>query len=122
MIFTIALLLALQLAGLWLSHALNLPIPGAVLGMVFLLIGLFISDKLIEKVRPVASVLLAHLALLFVPAGIGVIEHTERLSAEWLPIVIILFVGTAITMIVTALAVQWAIRWLKIKDQGDGHA
>lgn len=119
MLLSIALFLLLQLLGEALSYALDLPIPGPVLGMLFLLIALFISDTLIEKVRVTASVLLAHLALLFVPAGVGIIRHIDRIQTEWIAIVFILIVGTAITMIVTAFAVQWSAKLLGVNDDDD---
>lgn len=119
MLLSIALFLVLQLCGEAISYALGLPIPGAVLGMLFLLIALFLSDTLIEKVRLTASVLLAHLALLFVPAGVGIIRHIERIQIEWVAIALILIVGTGITMVVTALTVQWSAKLLGVNDDDD---
>ena len=116
MLVSIALFLLLQLVGEALSFAFGLPIPGPVLGMIFLLIGFLIKDALIERVRLTASVLLAHLALLFVPAGVGILRHVDRISQEWLAIGAILIIGTAITMVVTALAVQWSAKWLGVDD------
>ena len=81
-----------------------------------LLIGFLIKDNLIERVRLTASVLLAHLALLFVPAGVGIVRHWDRISAEWIAIAAILVVGTAITMAVTALVIQWSAKLLGVDD------
>ena len=83
MLISIALFLMLQLIGEALSYGFGWPIPGPVLGMIFLLIGFLIKDNLIERVRLTASVLLAHLALLFVPAGVGIVRHWDRISAEY---------------------------------------
>ena len=87
-----------------------------IIGMIFLLIGFLIKDDLIERVRLTASVLLAHLALLFVPAGVGIVRHWDRISSEWLAIAAILVVGTAITMVVTALVIQWSAKLLGVDD------
>lgn len=116
MLLSIALFLLLQLTGEAISYALGLPVPGPVFGMLFLLIGFFISDTLIEKVRLTASVLLAHLALLFVPAGVGIIRHLDRIQSEWIAIAIILVIGTGITMVVTGLTVQWTAKLLGVDD------
>lgn len=86
MILTIALLLSFQLAGLLLVTLFGLPVPGPVMGMVLFLFALMTVNGLLEKTLPVVNVLLAHFALLFVPAGVGIIEHVDRLQAEWLPI------------------------------------
>lgn len=116
MLLSIALFLLLQLVGEAISYALGLPVPGPVFGMLFLLIGFFVSDTLIEKVRMTASVLLAHLALLFVPAGVGIIRHVDRIQDEWVAIALILVVGTGVTMVVTGLTVQWTAKLLGVDD------
>jgi holin-like protein len=41
-----------------------------------------------------------------VPAGVGLIRHTDRLRAELLPIAVALLVSTALTVAVTALVFQ----------------
>ena len=56
--------------------------------------------------RETAQNLLQHLSLLFVPAGVGVMLHFQRLADEWLPIVIALFASTFITIAVTALVLR----------------
>ena len=119
MLACIAVFLLLQIIGETISLWLSLPIPGAVLGMVLMLIFLIAKDGLLEKGRPTASVLLAHLALLFVPAGIGVIRQSERIASEWLAITLVIVLGTAITMIVTALTIQWAAKRLGVDDDSE---
>ena len=49
---------------------------------------------------------LRHLALLFVPAGVGVVVHLETLSGEWLSIAIALVLSTFLTMAATALIMR----------------
>ena len=82
MILTIALLLSFQLAGLLLVTLFGLPVPGPVMGMVLFLFALMTVNGLLEKTLPVVNVLLAHFALLFVPAGVGIIEHVDRLQRK----------------------------------------
>ena len=117
MLSNIALLLLFQLLGEVLSFAFSLPIPGPVIGMVLLLIALILKDNLIEHIRPSASVLLAHLALLFVPAAVGVIQYVDRIRAEWLGIGLIIVLGTAVTMLTTAVCVQLIMSLLGINDE-----
>jgi holin-like protein len=116
MLACIAVFLLLQIIGESISLLLNLPIPGAVLGMVMMLICLILKYGLIEEVRPTANILLAHLALLFVPAGIGIIRQTERITSEWLAITLVIVLGTAITMLVTAFTIQWTAKYLGVDD------
>ena len=65
---------------------------------------------------PVVNVLLAHFALLFVPAGVGIIEHVERLEAEWLPITASILGSSILAMIVTVLVTRWVIKLMTRKE------
>lgn len=78
-----AVLLVFQLVGEFLARLVGLPIPGPVLGMLFLLLALELRLPHDEHLRAVSSGLLSHLSLLFVPAGVGVMLHARRLATEW---------------------------------------
>ena len=106
MILTIALLLSFQLAGLLLVTLFGLPVPGPVMGMVLFLFALMTVNGLLEKTLPVVNVLLAHFALLFVPAGVGIIEHVDRLQAEWLPITASIIGSSILAMVTTVLVTR----------------
>lgn len=116
MILTIALLLSFQLAGLLIVTLFGLPVPGPVMGMVLFLFALMTVDGLLEKTLPVVNVLLAHFALLFVPAGVGIIEHVERLEAEWLPITASILGSSILAIIVTVLVTRWVIKLMTRKE------
>lgn len=103
-------LLVYQLVGEVLSRALGLPLPGPVIGMLLLFGTLFVRNEIPAALRSTAETLLSHLALLFVPAGVGVIVHISLLQRQWLPILATLLLGTLLTMSVTALLLQAALR------------
>lgn len=101
----LALLLLLQAAGEALTHALKLPFPGPVVGLVLLLAALRL-EVLRAPVQAVAELLLEHLSLLFVPVGVGVITHLALLSRYGLQLVVVIVVSTWIGMAVTALVMR----------------
>lgn len=107
----ITLLLVYQLVGEITVRLLGLPIPGPVLGMVMLFITLFVRKRTPASLDQASSALLSHLSLLFVPAGVGMIVHFERIADEWLPIALALLLSTIITMVATALIMQVTTRW-----------
>lgn len=109
MLHAITLIVLFQLAGEALALLTGIPVPGSVLGMVFLLIAFFVRDDLIERVRPTGSVLLANLSLLFVPAGVGILRHVHRFADEGIGILITIVLSTLVAMAVTA----WTIRLLE---------
>lgn len=110
MIGGFAVLLLCQLVGEVISRGLGLPVPGPVLGLVLLFLGLLAADRLQKPgtvvygaVAPVADGLLRNLALLFVPAGVGVIQRLDVFAAHGLAIGVALVGSTALTLVVTVL-------------------
>ena len=69
------LLLALSFTGSWLVELAHAPVPGSVVGML-LFTALLESGVLpLEIMRPAAELLVRHLALLYVPAGVALITY-----------------------------------------------
>ncbi|MEM1283844.1 MAG: CidA/LrgA family protein [Pseudomonadota bacterium] len=103
MIHAIAILLAMQLVGEGLARLTGLGIPGPVIGLVLLAVLAALSPKLRKLVEPVATTLLGHLSLLFVPAAVGLIQHLDVFASDFWPLIAALTVSTLLTLIVTAL-------------------
>jgi holin-like protein len=62
--------------------------------------------------------LLATLSLLFVPAGVGIVQHLPRLAAEWPALAAALVVSTAATLAATG----WiAARLLRRRPAASGE-
>jgi len=110
MLGAFTLLLVYQLAGEAIVHVAGLPVPGPVVGMLLLFVTLLLRGSAPDWLRETCQALLAHLSLLFVPAGVGVMLHFQRLGAEWLPVAVALVASTVITIGVTALAMKWLQR------------
>jgi holin-like protein len=106
MLGAFTLLLVYQLIGEVLVLATGLPVPGPVIGMLLLFVTLLARGAAPAWLRDTCQGLLSHLSLLFVPAGVGVLLHFQRLGAEWLPIVVALVASTVITIGVTALVMR----------------
>jgi holin-like protein len=106
MINTLATLLVFQTIGEGLAYAFSLPVPGPVIGMVLLFIYLLVRKGAAQKLAPVSLELLKHLSLLFIPAGVGIMVHAQRVAAEWLPIAAALVASTIVSIAVTAVVVK----------------
>lgn len=100
------ILFACQLIGELTVVLLNVPIPGSVVGMVLLLIGLIIRGEVPEGLRLSGEGLLKVLPLLLVPAGVGLMNHFALLSAYWSELLIALFASTLVTMLVVVLLLK----------------
>jgi holin-like protein len=110
MLAAVTLLLVYQLFGEVVAAVFALPVPGPVIGFAALFLTLVARGAVSDELRDTANGLLAHLSLLFVPAGVGVMVHLGRLRHEWLPIIVALVVSTAVTIAVTALVMRSLIR------------
>jgi len=101
MIRGFALLLLFQFGGELISRSLGLPIPGNVLGMGLLLVGFMSGQVKVVWFEEAAELLLANMALFFVPAGVGVMVYTDLIASEWLPISVATVLSTFVVMAVT---------------------
>ena len=97
------LLLLCQLAGESIVRAMDVPVPGPVLGAVFMLVFLSLKRRVPDNLGKTSRDLLANFSLLFVPAGAGIIPHAARLEAEAVALIAALVGSTALTIAVTAL-------------------
>ncbi len=97
------LLLICQLAGESLVRAVDMPVPGPVLGTVLMLVFLALRKGVPTNLDKTSHDLLANFSLLFVPAGAGIILHVQRLEAEAVALLAALVVSTALTIAVAAL-------------------
>lgn len=107
----IAVLFLCQLAGEIVARGLALPVPGPVLGLAVLFLVFVIRPEVAGFVGDTARVILAHLSLLFVPAGVGVLGNLDLLAENWAPIAVVLIVSTLFAMVVT-VGVFLAVRRL----------
>ncbi|MGN6283910.1 MAG: CidA/LrgA family protein [Afipia sp.] len=119
MIASLSLILLCQLIGEIIVRGVGLPLPGPVIGLVLLLAILLLRDRYRtlargplrdEGVESVSKGMLAHLSLLFVPAGVGVIQQLDLLAQHGLAIFLVLIGSVLITLIVTACAFLAASR------------
>lgn len=106
MLESLAVLLFCQLIGELIVVALQIPVPGPVVGMAILFFGLMLRGNIPEELAQTANGILGQLSLLFVPAGVGVMTHLSLLGRQWLPLSVSLVVSTLLTIAVTGLMMQ----------------
>lgn len=119
MIASLSLILLCQLAGEVFVRGLGLPMPGPVIGLLLLLVLLLARDrfKILARgplqqdgVENASRGLLAHLSLLFVPAGVGVVQKLDLIAEHGIAIIVILAVSVVVTLLVTVATFRLASR------------
>lgn len=103
-------LLVLQWGGEVLVQALGLPLPGALVGALLLLVGLLLLGRLPKALEQTSGALLQNLMLLFIPIVAGVMLHFERIASEWLPFLASGIGGAVLTLLVTAAVFRWLLQ------------
>ena len=116
----LTVLLFYQLIGEISVRWLGLPVPGPVLGMIMLFITLVIKGNISKSLQGASTTLLSHLSLLFIPAGVGMMVHFERIQNEWLPISIALLLSTTITLIFSAVVMLLMSKLVNGKENSNG--
>lgn len=106
MLTSLTIIILCQLLGETIVLLSGMPIPGAVVGMAILFFWLVIKKGISASLEKVSGVLHRYLALLFVPAGVGIINNTDFLLQWWAPFTASIVAGTVITIAITAVVMQ----------------
>lgn len=110
MFIELAVLLICQLLGNWLVQATSIPLPGAVAGMVMMLVYLMVRGEVPNAMERISRPLLQHMSLFFIPAGAGVMLYVDRVADEWLAIGVALVTSTVITLLVTGFMLRGTMK------------
>jgi putative effector of murein hydrolase LrgA (UPF0299 family) len=121
MIVSVTAILLCQLLGEALARGLGLPAPGPVIGMA-LMLGLLTLRPWLGPALPremtngelesTSKTILAHLSLLFVPAGVGVVQNLDLIARHGLGLAIALVVSTVLALATTAFVFSFTSRLL----------
>lgn len=100
-VLQIAVLYVFCFIGTVIVDFLHIPLPGSIIGLVLLLIGLL--TKVIPDwfIKEGAGFLLSILTLLFIPATVGIMNYPELLSGYGILLVIIVLISTVFTLVLT---------------------
>lgn len=102
----LVVLVLLSVVGEWVARAARLPVPGSVLGML-LLAALVHRDILPARlVDDAASLLIRHLALFYVPAGVAILVHAGAVQRDLVAIVAAGIASLLAVLVVTGVLVQ----------------
>lgn len=125
MIVSFTLILLAQLVGEVLARATALSVPGPVIGMALLFLFMVLRDRwsvIASRILAAPLVdgtlersgkgLLAHLSLMFIPAGAGIVGRLDVLEAHGLALAGVVVVSTLATLSATALTFVAVKRWV----------
>ncbi len=103
-------ILLVSFVGELLHLLLPLPIPGSIYGLVLMLICLMTGLIRIEQIRRTSAFLIEIMPLMFIPAGVGLLEAWGVLRPVLVPVSVITVVSTILVMVVSGRVTQRILR------------
>lgn len=103
------IILAISFIGEVLKYIVPLPIPASIYGLVILFIALETGIMKLSAVKDTAKFLIEIMPLMFIPAGVGLLESWGVLQPVLLPVAVITVVSTIIVMGVSGVVTQAVI-------------
>lgn len=112
-----AIILFISLLGELLRVLIPLPIPASVYGLVLMLLALTTGTIKLHQVKEASAFLIEIMPVMFIPAGVGLLESWPALKPVWIPVVLITMLTTVIVMVVTGRVAQ---RMIGKENKEDG--
>ena len=110
-------IMAVSFVGEILHAVLPLPIPASIYGLVLMFLCLMLGVIKLSDVHDTACFLIEIMPVMFIPAGVGLMESWGELKAVLVPVLVITLVSTIVVMVVSGRVTQAVIR-LENKHKG----
>ena len=96
--------------------------PAAILGLILLCLALNFKIIKLEFVENMANFFIKNMSILFAPFIVGLIADKKLLFENLIPIVIIVFVSSALTMVFTGIMVEVGLKHFAPKNKEGENA
>lgn len=104
------IILAVSFAAEAMEYLIPLPVTASVYGLLLMLAALATHIIPLKKVEETADYLVNIMAVMFVPAAVGIMAAVEELKQMALPLAIVVIVSTPLVMLVTGRTAQFIVR------------
>ncbi|MDE8688232.1 CidA/LrgA family protein, partial [Streptococcus gordonii] len=96
------IIFSISLRGEGISTIFHLPIPGSIIGLIFLFLALEFKWLRLRHVNMVGNFLLANMTILFLPAAVGFMDKFHIIAPYLLPIILIVVLAIVLNVVVIA--------------------
>lgn len=100
------ILVALNLLGNWIVRVMSVPLPGSIVGMIALTALIEFGVIPVQAVRSAADLLVRHLALLYVPAGVALLVYAAQLRTDIVAIAVAALASLVAVLLVIGSLIQ----------------
>ena len=110
------IILIFSVIGEILHSLIPIQVPASIYGLVLLFIALLTGIIQLPQVKEAAKYLIEIMPLMFIPAGVGLLESWGDLKSILIPVLILLVVSTVLVMGVSGKVTQGMIQRSKRKE------
>lgn len=104
------IILLISFLGELLKYILPLPVPASIYGMILLFLALMTGIVKLDSVKETGNFLLEIMPVMFIPAGVGLMESFGVLKPILIPVSVITVVSLITVMAATGRVSQYVIR------------
>lgn len=112
-------ILLVSFLGELLKWGLPFPIPGSVYAMTLLFLALLAGVLKLEQVQEVSLFLVEIMPLLFVSAGVGLMNSWDALRGILLPVLCVMFLSTLVVMLIAGWVTQGVIHFSERRQRDE---
>lgn len=106
----LTLIMGITAIGEFCNQVLPFPVPAGVYGLFLLLSLLGCGALHLDDVEETGNFLLDHMTVMFIPAGVGIIQYTEQLKNAGMIYLFIIIISTLVVFAVTGKITQMVIK------------
>ena len=110
------IIIAISLVGEILSFMIPLPVPAGIYGIIMMLLLLSTGLLKVRQIKEVSSFLIEIMPVMFIPAGVGLMQSYDLLAPSIGAYAVIIVVSTIAVMAVSGLAAQRMMQSRKKKE------
>lgn len=104
------IILFISFMGELLKYLLPLPIPASIYGLAILFLALQFKVLKLEAIQETAKFLVDIMPLMFIPAGVGLLESWGDLEKILIPVTVIMVISTVLVMAVAGRVTQFFMK------------
>lgn len=110
------IILIFSFIGEVLHSLIPIQVPASIYGLVLLFIALLTGIIQLPQVKEAAKYLIEIMPLMFIPAGVGLLESWGDLKSILIPVLILLVISTVLVMGISGKVTQGMIQRSKRKE------
>ncbi|MGL4642627.1 MAG: CidA/LrgA family protein [Cetobacterium sp.] len=110
MLYEFLIILSINYLGVILEKVFHLPTPGTVNGLILLFIFLSLKIIKLDSIKNAGDFFIVNMIITFIPPSIKLLDVVDLLKVDFFKLVLLLVLTTLITMVITALFVDFMMK------------